>query len=353
MKCLWFPCMPSAVVGGLLLSLSLSSRPAVTAYERNDILSDGALNTPRVDPNLVNPWGLASSPTGPFWIANEGTGTSSVVLADGSPFIPDVLVPGDQSGHPTGLVFNGGGGFEIAEGASSATSLFLFVTLDGRVMGWNPNVDPAQAIVAVDNRGAGPVYTGAAIASHDNERFLYVANFAQGSVDVFDEGFNQVDSLSTPNVPSNYGPFGIAEIRNRLYVTFAQRDPATGEDVPGHGHGFLFVLSPDGSVFDGLVMRGELDAPWGVVLAPGDFGEFSHKLLVGNFGDGRILAYNIRNGHFLGNLEDESGDPIVIPGLWGLLFGNGGSGGEPDDLYFTAGIEDEQHGVFGEIEVAR
>jgi uncharacterized protein (TIGR03118 family) len=352
MKSLQIPVLASAslaVAFGLTLS---SSRVATTAFEVEPLLSDGSVPAPNVNPNLVNPWGLASSPTGPFWIASEGTGTSQVVRADGSAVVPDVLVPGDQSGHPTGLVFNGGGGFEIRTSGASASSLFLFVTLDGRILGWNPAVDAGAAIVAANHVAEGAVYTGAAIAESHGRRFLYVANFGQGRVDVFDTDFRPVASYSTRQVRPGFAPFGIAEIDGELLVTFALRDPVTGEDSPGPHRGYVFRLAPDGSSFEPFLVAGELNAPWGLVVAPGGFGQFSNKLLVGNFGDGRILAYNQKNGHFIGAMENEEGRPIVIEGIWGLLFGNGGAGGDPKDLYFTAGIDDEEHGLFGEIEVA-
>ena len=352
MKSLRIPFFAAAgTVAALGLALS-SSRVTMTAFEVSPLLSDGAVPAPNLNRHLVNPWGLASSPTGPFWIASEGTGTSQIVRADGSAFLPDVLVPGDRSGHPTGLVFNGDGGFDVQSNGQSASSLFLFVTLDGRILGWNPAVDAGAAIVAADHAQAGAVYTGAAIAESHGQRRLYVANFAMGRVDVFDPRFAPVASFSTRGVPPGYAPFGIANVDGELFVTFALRDPMTGEDVPGPGNGYVFRLAPDGSSFRLFLARGELNAPWGLVVAPGGFGQFSNKLLVGNFGDGRILAYGRNNAHFFGPMEDEEGNPIVIEGIWGLLFGNGGAGGDPKDLYFTAGIDDEEHGLFGEIEVA-
>ena len=346
------PPLVSIAALGFALTLTSVSRVTLGGFEEEGLLSDGAVRTSNFNRHLVNPWGLASSPTGPFWIASEGTGTSQIVRADGSAFAPDVSVPADRSGHPTGLVFNGGGGFEVGAGGVTATSLFLFVTLEGRILGWNPTVDPSAAIVAADLGSSGAAYTGVAIASTGSGRFLYAANFAQGTVDVFDDGFVRVESFSTPLVPAGYAPFGIAEIDGELFVTFALRDPSTGEDVPGPGNGFLFRLAPDGSSFEPVAEHGELNAPWGLVVAPGGFGKFSHKLLVGNFGDGRILSFNVHNGQLVGQLEDEEGEPIVIEGLWGLRFGNGGAGGDLKDLYFTAGIDDEEHGLFGEIEVA-
>jgi uncharacterized protein (TIGR03118 family) len=344
MKHTW---IPGLLICAALLSLGLALPSA--SYERTDLLSDGAVMTPHVNPNLVNPWGLAASPSGPFWIANEGTGTSSIVLADGALVAPDVLVPADQSAHPTGLVFNGGEGFAVEQGGVSGPSRFIFVTLEGRVLGWSPTVDPANAIVAVDNGASGASYTGAAFAENAEGGRLFVANFAAGSVEVFDAQFAAAGSFTDSNVPPTYSPFGVARIGARIYVTFVPRDPRTGDEVPGIGHGLIDVFSQDGTLIQRLATGGELNAPWGMVLAPGGFGPFSHKLLVGNFGDGRILGFT-QQGHFFGAVKGDDGSPIVIEGLWGLLFGNGGQGGDPRDLYFTAGIDDEQHGVFGEIE---
>ena len=347
MKRVWLPFLGASAAVGISLALSAPAQ----FYHREDLLSDGAVPAPNVNPNLVNPWGLAASDTSPFWISNQGTGTSSVVDGEGVAVLPDVAVPADRSGNPTGIVFAGGDGFEVSGGGVTGPSIFLFVTLEGRIIGWNPDVSLADAMVAVDLRGTGATYTGAALAESNGERFLYVANFGEGRVDVFDSAFASVDSFTDENVPANFEPFGITTIDGQLYVTFAERDPATGLSVAGPSKGFITVFDADGSIDQRLISRGELNAPWGLVVAPGGFGRFSHKLLVGNFGDGRILAYNIHNGRFRGALEDESGEPIVIPGIWGLLFGNGVAGGDPKDLYFTAGIEHETHGVFGEIEV--
>jgi len=345
MKRIWV----TGICASVVLCLGISPRRPF--YERTDLLSDGALATQRVDSNLVNAWGLASSPSGPFWIANEGTGTSSIALADGSLVAPDVGVPSDRSGHPTGLVFNGTDGFVVEQQGASAPALFLFVTLEGRVLGWNPEVDPANAIVAVDNGPDGASYIGAALGTVDDEPFLFVNNFANGTVDVFDSSFDAAGSFTDEDVPEGYSPFGIAQIDGSLFVTFVPRDPQTGDEVAGPGNGLVDIFSTEGVLLERLATGGELNAPWGITRAPGGFGSFSQKLLVGNFGDGRILVFNQHNGRFQGQLEDEDGDPIVIEGLWGLLFGNGGDGGDEHDLYFTAGIDDEEHGLFGEIEL--
>ena len=347
MKRVWLPFLGVSAAVGISLALSAPAQ----FYHREDLLSDGFVPAENVNPNLVNPWGLAASATSPFWIASQGTGTSQIVDGEGAPVLADVNVPADRTGNPTGIVFNGGGGFEVSEGGVSGSSVFLFVTLEGRVIGWNPNVSLADAFVAVDLRGTGAVYTGATMAEHDGERFLYVANFGEGRVDVFDSEFGIVDSFVAAGIPADYAPFGIATLDGWVYVTYAKRDPATGLSVAGPGNGYVVQVDPDLSWHEILIARGELNAPWGLVLSPGGFGRFSSKLLVGNFGDGRILAYNRNTGRFRGALEDENGDAIVIPFLWGLLFGNDAGAGDSKDLYFTAGIENETHGLFGEIEV--
>jgi uncharacterized protein (TIGR03118 family) len=344
----------ATAAGGIGLCLAFAAPASlVSFYSRTVLLSDGAVDAPTTDTNLVNPWGLASSGAGPFWIASEGGATASIVRADGSLVTADVLVPGDQSARPTGLVFNGGGGFPITQDGITASSLFLFVTLEGRVLGWNPNVDPAHAVVAVENDQEGDAYTGAALAMNGGQRFLYVANFGAGTVEVFDTAFVPVGSFTDADLPAGHAPFGIAAIAGDVFVTFVPRDAATGSPVPGPGHGFVDQFAPDGTLKKRLISQGELDLPWGLVVAPSGFGRFSRKLLVGNFGDGRILAFNPHRGHLQGQLEDEVGQPIVNDGLWGLQFGNGGIAGDVHDLYFTAGIGNEAHGVFGRIEVGR
>jgi uncharacterized protein (TIGR03118 family) len=338
---------PSLALAAVAIPVAFALPTAL--YERINLLSDGALATPKVDKNLVNSWGLASSPTGPLWIANAGSGTAAVVRADGTAAIPDVAVPADRSGRPTGVVFNGSPGFQVRQGESRAPAVFLFVTLEGRILGWNPQVDAANAIVAVSNGSdAGAVYTGAALAERRGETALFVANFGTGTVDVFDQAFRPAGSFTDAGAPPGYAPFGIATIDDQLYVTFVPHDKQTGGPLPGRGNGLIDVFSSDGTLLRRLATGGELDLPWAMVSAPEDFGPFSRKLLVGNFGDGRILGFH-QNGHFFRRLEDSQGEEIVIDGLWGLRFGNGGSGGDRHELFFAAGIERETHGLFGVI----
>jgi uncharacterized protein (TIGR03118 family) len=315
------------------------------------------------DPNLVNPWGLAASPSGPFWVSNSGTGTSTLYNGlgqsepTGSPLV--VSIPGSANSPgamstPTGTVFNGGSGFVISANGPSGSSVFLFATADGLIAGWNPQVDPRHAVVAVDNSSSGAIYKGLALDTDSTGRTLLIAtNFATGKLDVFDDHFQLVGigaSFTDPNLPAGYAPFGIQNIDGNLYVTYAKQDAAKYDDVAGAGNGFLDVFTSDGVLRQRLVSQGPLNSPWGVALAPADYGEFSQDLLVGNFGDGRINVFEPNTGRFLGQLDDAQGNPITIDHLWGLEFGNGAGAGNTHTLFFNAGIDNEQHGLFGKLQ---
>ncbi|MBV9121892.1 MAG: TIGR03118 family protein, partial [Planctomycetes bacterium] len=271
------------------------------------------------DPNLINPWGLAFSPAGPFWIADGGTGVSTLYNAAGQSPVPGsslvVQLPpagvelSGTAGAPTGVVFNDGPSFQVAEGGKSAPSLFLFATEDGAIAGWNPRVDPYRAVLAVDNSAsaAGAVYTGLALADTPAGTFLYAANFHTGTIDVFDQDFHPVHgagAFADPSLPAGYAPFNIQDLGGRLYVTYALQDAARQEDAAGPGHGFLDVFDLQGHRLQRLASQGPLNSPWGLALAPEDFGAFRNDLLVGNFGDGHINAFDPATGAFLGRLQD-------------------------------------------------
>jgi uncharacterized protein (TIGR03118 family) len=327
------------------------------------------------DANLVNPWGLTRGSTTPWWVANNGMGTAT--LYDGSgvaqpPATPRVVVippaSGSDPGVPTGAVFfKGMSGFEVEAGKPA---LFLFVTEDGTVSGWNPTQsDPSHAIIKVTTPGA--VYKGAAIASRDGAWFLYATNFAKGRIEVFDSSFHAVSvsgggdhnlndrdegeqdehgRFQDHRIPRGFSPFGIQDIGGDLYVTFAKRDPATNDDVKGPGLGYVDVFSPSGRLLRRFEHGPWLNAPWGLSLAPSDFGVFSHNLLVGQFGSGEIAAYDAATGAFLGKvLKDTGSDVLTIDGLWALGFGNGGAAGPANTLFFTAGLNDEADGLFGTL----
>lgn len=336
-------------------------------YQQTNLVSDISGVAPIKDPNLVNPWGLSRPPSGPWWVADNGTGVSTLYNGSGKRFpIGSPLVvkipppkgsPRGTTAAPTGNVFNpfnstDTGAFVVSNGTTSAPSIFIFDTEDGTISGWNPNVDPTHAILAVDNSASGAVYKGLAIASNGSDEFLYAANFHAGTIDVFNEKFKHVTlsgSFTDSGIPAGFAPFNIQNIGGKLYVTYAKQDAAREDDVPGSGNGFVDVFDTNGNFIKRLVSHDTLNSPWGLTLAPANFGPFSNDLLVGNFGNGRIHAFNPNTGAFLGTLQDKGGHAIRIDGLWALVFGNGGLAGQTNELFFSAGIGDEAHGLFGKI----
>lgn len=321
-----------------------------------NLVSDGSAPAAFTDPNLVNAWGLAASPTGPFWVANNGTGTATLYDGHGQaqPLVVKIPSPAGSSdtAAPTGEVFNGTSGFAVTANGQTGPAAFLFATEQGTISGWNPTVDPTNAVVAVDNSATGAIYKGLATGTINGQQVIYATDFHNGKVDVFDANFNPVTvtgGFTDRRLPVGYAPFGIANINGQIYVSYARQDAAGEDDVPGRGRGFVDVYSNDGVLVRRLIRQGRLNAPWGMAVAPADFGAFSNDLLVGNFGDGTINVYNPTSGRFLGTLRDRNNVPINIDGLWALSFGNGGSAGATNTLFFTAGPDDEQHGLFGLI----
>jgi uncharacterized protein (TIGR03118 family) len=376
---------------------------------QTNLVSDLAGVAQLLDPNLVNPWGITESGSGPFWISDNNAGVSTLYQVPGAnntpvsinPLVVSIPTPVNllgATGAPTGTVFNidGGatGGFTVSgldkNGKPiTASAVFLFATEDGTLVGWNPAVDPTgkfdgpggvstHAVIAVDNSGnnftqpdplkqTGAVYKGLSIASSLSPIFagdpssttvLYAANFRSGKIEVYDPNFKPITlpagTFSDPNLPKNYAPFNVQVLDDKVYVTYAQQDAAKHDDVGGQGHGFIDVFNLDGTPgLPGgqtrLVSRGELDSPWGLALAPSSFGKVANDLLVGNFKSGFIDIYNPATGQFLGQLKDPDGEPIHIDHLWALKMGNGGAGGNANTVYFTAGLDNEQHGLFGSL----
>ena len=339
-------------------------------YTQHNLVSDVPGMADQTDAHLVNPWGLAASSTSPFWVANNHSGTSTLYNSSGQPFPAAtplvVIVPAppapqaSQNPRPSavvGVVFNDMAGFNVAPGKPA---LFLFATEDGTISGWSSAADPVNAILMVDNSANGAQYTGLAIANSDaGDPMLYAANFRAGTVDSFDGNFAPAASpgrFSDPTLPAGFAPFNIQKIGRKLYVTYAMQDGQGQEGIAGPGNGFVNVFDFNGNLLGRLISNGNLNSPWGVALAPENFGDFSHALLVGNFGDGTIHAYDPCSGDHLGTLNDPNGQVISIPGLWALRFGNGHNGGDATTLYFTAGIPGsgviEDHGLFGSIQTA-
>jgi uncharacterized protein (TIGR03118 family) len=338
-----------------LLAIAVVVQPGTAraaSYQQINLVSDVPGQADRTDPKLVNPRGIAVVPNGNLWVADNGTGVSTIYHADGSPLSLVVTVPpptgSTDTAAPTGIVFNATPDFMVTADSKTGASFFLFATEDGTISGWSPQVSQTQAVLAVDRSGSHAVYKGLALGSNASGNFLYAANFYAAAIDVFDKDFQPASlpgSFADPDIPAGFAPFNIQNLRGKLYVAYAKQDAAKQDDVPGPGNGYVDVFDTDGHLLQRLVSQGPLDSPWGLARAPAGFGKFSHALLIGNFGDGRINAFDPANGHFLGRLKGADGQPIVIAGLWALAFGKPFS----RSLYFTAGIDDEAHGLFGKI----
>jgi uncharacterized protein (TIGR03118 family) len=332
-----------------------ASQPG-NAYRQTNLVSDLPGLAELTDSDLVNPWGLAAGPTTPAWVADNGTNKATIYrgFVNGSPIQKAGLVVNIPGGAPTGQVFNGTPGFVVSSGTASAPAVFLFNSEGGQVTGWNPGVPPpppsTQAQVGASVPDA--IYKGLAIASAGDGTFLYAADFHNGRIDVFDSSFTLVHlsgSFSDDEIPAGFAPFNVQALGGLLYVAYAKQDADREDEVAGPSLGFVDVYDTSGHLLRHLIERGQLNAPWGLALAPAGFGRFAGALLVGNFGNGRINAYDPGTGEFLGRLRNEDGGPIEIEGLWALRFGNGVTG-NPTTLLFTAGIDDEAHGLFGAIE---
>ena len=329
------------------------------AYHQTNLVSDLPGLAQLTDPDLVNPWGLAAGPTTPAWVADNGTDKATIYpgFVNGSPISKAPLVVNIPGGAPTGQVFNPTTGFVVRSGAASGPARFLVDSEAGLVTGWNPGVPPPSPSTQAQVGAAVPdaIYKGLAIADSGGATFLYAADFHHARIDVFDQGFNLVHlagSFRDPAIPPGFAPFNIQELGGLLYVAYAKQDAEAEDEVAGPALGFVDVYSTSGQLLRHLIEHGQLNAPWGLVLAPAaGFGRFSGALLVGNFGNGRINAYNPTTGEFLGRLRHEDGSPIEIDGLWALRFGNGVTG-DSTTLLFTAGIDDEAHGLFGAIQAA-
>jgi uncharacterized protein (TIGR03118 family) len=344
-----------------LLTVAAVSRSveAANSYVQTNLVSDLPGIAAQIDPNLVNPWGLASSASSPFWISDNHAGTETLYNGSGQPFPAAsplvVQIPAPQGAQPpaapSGVVYNDTGGFLLGGTAAS----FIFSSEDGTITAWD-GASGGSAQLMADNSGAGAVYKGLAIAVSTAGPRLYATNFAAGTIDTFDTGFAPVvtpGGFIDPAVPSGFAPFGIQRIGRKLYVSYAMQDSARHDDVAGPGNGFIDVFDFDGNLVTRLVSNGVLNSPWGMTLAPAYFGDFGDLLLVGNFGDGTINAFDPVTGNYAGTLEDPNGNPLVVQGLWALAFGNKKNGGDATTLYFTAGIPGagslEDHGLFGSI----
>jgi len=341
----------------LVAGAAAGNAAAPNIYTVTNLVSDVPGEATHVDPNLVNAWGLAAGPTTPWWVADNETDVSTLYTGDGDA-IPLVV---QVEGAPTGLVFNGGPNFVVSDGAgNSGPSRFMFATESGTIRGWNPSVPPpppsTESFVVVDRSDVEANYKGLAIASTPDGDFIYAADFHNARVDVFDGGFNLVTNPGAfvdPRIPHGFAPFGIQNIGGQIFLAYAKQDAEAEDEVAGQGLGFVDRFDTGGTFLGRVASRGQLNAPWGLALAPASFGRFGGDLLVGNFGDGKINAYaRGPNGTFAyrGALRGTDGEALSIDGLWALGFGNDAAAGPAGTLFFTAGPDDEEHGLFGKIE---
>src|SRR6266480_3596606 len=319
-------------------------------YSSTNFQSDIAGVAQHVDPNLVNPWGMSVSPGGTIWVSDNGTGVATLYHQDGTAVSLVVTIPtaarNRDVGNPTGQVFNGTDFFQVTKNGISGPARFIFVSEDGSISGWNPTVDPTNAIIAVDNgtnRGVNrAIYKGATLGVANGHNFLYATDFHTGKVHTFDENFNQVNpnGFVDPDLPAGYAPFGIRtfnDFPDEVFVTYALQDHAREDDVACPGCGFVNVFDTSGNFLRRLISNGELNAPWGLALVEGS------NLWVGNFGDGFIDVYDPTTPEtFIETLMRADGTPLQFDGLWDLLPQDAG-------VFFTAGIADEEHGLFGII----
>jgi uncharacterized protein (TIGR03118 family) len=344
---------------GLTVLIGLAGLPCVAQadqggagrYEQVNLVSDEPGKALLQDPDLVNAWGMSFSATSPFWISDNGTGKSTlyVVTNDAMSMVHVIKlglvvgIPGE--GNPSGQLNNGTTGFN--------GDPFVFVSEDGTISGWRSALGTTAEVLTTRSNA---VYKGAALAATASGPVLLAANFAEGTVDVYDGALHLLGQFADAHAPAGYAPFNVQVLGGMIFVTYALQDDAKHDDVPGPGHGLIDIFDlaqgrfhrlATGSAAGGYLRA--IDSPWGLALAPSTFGKHAGQLLVGNFGSGTIMAFDLRHGRFEGLLEGDGERPVVIDGLWGLAFGNGGRGGDPGTLYFTAGPAGESHGLFGSL----
>jgi uncharacterized protein (TIGR03118 family) len=342
---------PIQYLAPLLLLPVLAHAQTGNSYTQTNLISDGSVKAQQTDPNLINPWGVAIGQQTPFWINTAGTGLSEVY--DGGPnkqfivIIPPAAIA--KTGSPSGIAFNPSTTDFVLKQGGAAT--FIFDSLDGSISAWNSNGANAQTVV--DNSASGASYTGLAIDNNGTANFVLAANLAKGTIDVFDTKFapaKLAGAFVDPTIPQGFAPFNVHVLNNQVYVMYAMQAPKGGPPTIGAGLGFVSIFDTNGNFLKRAISAGNLNAPWGLAIAPASFGNFGGALLVANFGDGTINAFDPATFALKGQLQDATGKVIVNDRLWEILFGQNGTG-DPNTLYFSAGVNDEKGGLFGSIAV--
>lgn len=339
----WMPALAVSMLVATPALLYAAPNPGNSFFQHN-LVSDLPGMAYFTDPDLVNPWGVSFSPTSPMWVSDNGTGLSTLYNGAGVKQGLIVSIPPAGAAAPTGQVFNSTPDF--------GGSHFVFATEDGTIASWTGGTSAVLSYASP----VGAVYKGLALGNNGSANFLYAADFHNNAINVFDKNFNPVSlsgSFTDPGLPSGYAPFNIQAVGSRIYVTYAVQDAAKHDDVAGPGNGILDVFDTNGNFIQRLVSNGgALNSPWGMAWAPAGFGKFGGDLLVGNFGDGTINVFD-STGTWIAMLDDANGNPLTNLGLWAIVFGNNGTGSDPNSLYFTAGIPGsgnlEDHGLFGDI----
>ena len=333
----------------IALGIALLSTAAIAAHKvdpRHDyhvvpLVSDQPGVAPNTDPNLVNPWGISQAPGNPLWVSDNGTDLST--LYDPNNGTVESLVVKIPPGAPTGTAFvPPGTGFPISAKGTKDDSIFLFDTESGMILGWSNNVNLNKAIVAVDNSARGSAYKG--LAYDDSDVRLFAADFVNNEVQMYDKKWNLMGKFTDSSLPKHFAPFNVAWLNNKLYVSFAERAAGSIDEVDGKGLGYVDIFDAEGNLMKQLIAQGNLNAPWGMTIAPSKFGRFAGALLVGNFGDGKVHAYDPDSGKLLGTLKASSDKPLVIDGLWSLF-----PGPDNETVIFSSGPDGEKHGLLGQI----
>ena len=336
MKIAAYLLLGAVLAAGPALAGTSKVTPKGSSFTVNKLVSDQSGVAANTDPELVNPWGISHQPSGSPWVSDNGSDKSTVYDANSGTKQLSVNV----TGAPTGTVYAPiGSGFSVTEGGKSGDSEFLFDTEAGTIEGWAPGVDFASAVVAVDNSGRGSVYKGLAISGKQ----IYAADFANNQVQIYDNTFKQVGKFTDSSLPKRFAPFNATLLNGKVFVAFAKREKHGTDELHGKGLGYVDVFDTSGNLESHLISNGKLNAPWGMTIAPAGFGKFAGKLLVGNFGDGKINVFDPTSGDYLGALKGSDGKPISIDGLWAL------DSGPLSKVSFTAGPDDETHGLFGTI----